>query len=96
MERLTADAHKPVTCCWCVTYKGSFGSSTKSESSPRFRVTVKLVNKADWLKPLNGFGFSRVRSLQPLVTATQLRIGELEVKLSPLSSELLQLVQSGE
>ena len=92
-KRFTSNTHPPIHQILCITDKGII-SLTSCKSSPISSFSLNLVIKADWLKSLDDVCCSRVRSLQPLVTATQFRIDDLEVKLSPLSSELLQLVQS--
>ena len=93
---LTTNAHPPMPFSWCIADKAGLASSAKAKTSPGITVSVDVIVKFKRLEPFYCVVQYWVWRLYPLVTAPQFRIDNLQVKLSILSSEVLQLVQSGE
>ena len=71
-------------------------ASPKCQTAPGLAQSVNLIIQMDRLKPLYRAGCDWVGCLQPLIAPSQFREDNLEVKLSVFSSEVFQLVQSGE
>ena len=93
---LTTNARMPTFFSWCIADKGFLASSAKAKTSPGITVSVDVIIKFKRLEPFYCAVQYWVWRLHPLVTPTQFRIDNLQVKLSILSSEVFQLVQSGE
>ena len=93
---LTTNARMPFSVSWCIADKGFLASSAKAKTSPGITVSVDVIIKFKRLEPFYCVVQHWVWRLYPLVAPTQFRIDNLQVKLSILSSEVFQLVQSGE
>ena len=96
--RLASNAHMPVLCIWGVRDEGCPPGivSWKSKTAPGTIRSITLIIKFNRLEAFYRALCYWVWCLYPLITATKSRVDDLEVKLSVSSSELFQLVQSGE
>ena len=93
---LATNAHKPMPSSWCIADEAILASSTKAKTSPGTTRSVDVIVKFKRLEPFYCVVQHWVWRLHPLVTPPQFRKDNHQVKLSILSSEVFQLVQSGE
>ena len=96
--RLASNAHMPVLCIWGVRDEGCPPGivSWKSKTAPGTIRSITFIIKFNRLEAFYRALCYWVWCLYPLIAPTQFRVDNLEVKLSVSSSELFQLVQSGE
>ena len=93
---MTTNARPPPLFSWCIADEGFRTSRTKSQTSPGIIISVNVKVKFDRLEPFYRALSYWVGCLDPLISPTQSRVDNLEVKLAVLPSEVFQLVQPGE